>query len=120
MKRALTPAVTTLEDRLALSTTSPSIVVQPPQITGSIDTLSPTELTGPMEWFTPISPTPILGMPQPVIIPLPTGTDSICHFVALTTTEFVQSPYATGYTQTTVPINLAASALTFYPVSQLT
>lgn len=120
MKRSLVPAVTTLEDRLALSTTSPSIVVQPPTITGSIDTLSPTELTGPMEWFTPIVPVPLSKACEPVVLALPSGTDATAHTLLLTTTEFVQSPYTTGYTQATVPINFATSALTFYSVSQLT
>lgn len=113
MKRSLTPTVTTLEDRLALSTTSPTIMVQPPTITGSIDTLTPPVPDQQLEYLGTVE--------APVIVVLPTGTDQVNHFLTIVTTrEF--HPYndfdATA-PRATVPIALATSPLTFSPVSSL-
>lgn len=112
MKRSLTPTVTTLEDRLALSTTSPTIMVRPPTITGSIDTLTPPPTDGQLQW---------LGDSNAiVIIPLNSGTGQTFHFLTIITTEKVE-PLETDPlgARATVPIALATSPLTFSPVSQL-
>lgn len=113
MKRSLTPTVTTLEDRMALSTTSPTIVVQPPTITGSIDTLTPPPTDGQLQWLADSN--------AAVIIPLNSGTGQTVHFLTVVTNEPFDArdpALITSRIQTTVPIALATSPLTFSPVSQ--
>lgn len=105
--------VAALEARLALGTTSPTIIVQPPAITGSIDTLTPPVPDQQLEYLGTVE--------APVIVVLPTGTDQVNHFLVIVTARPF-SPYGpldSNSTATTVPIALATSPLTFTPVSQL-
>lgn len=111
-KRSLTPTVTTLEPRLALSTTTPTIV-QPPTVTGVITTLQPTvqpiqssvlSAGGTLEYLAAVE--------APIIVAFQSGDGTTSHFLTIVTPE----PFTAGskiYMSTAAPLQWA-------PTSQLT